>query len=136
MKFVRFKKFVGKRKKKQFVYLRVFYIFTSWFEINNIVSRNRERRKDREGIATDSSAYEINYYFGENWWGSNLTPLYSCWGVVYTVYFVQRNFKVTSCASRCRSRGTTTAANDARMIKLELEAKSFVRETLNVSKIN
>lgn len=29
---------MGKRKKKQFVYLRVFYIFTSWFEINNIVS--------------------------------------------------------------------------------------------------
>lgn len=114
-----------------FIFLRVGFV-----EINNIVSRNRERRKDREGIATDSSAYEINYYFGENWWGSNLTPLYSCWGVVYTVYFVQRNFKVTSCASRCRSRGTTTAANDARMIKLELEAKSFVRETLNVSKIN
>lgn len=124
------------RRNSLYIYVYFIFLRVGFVEINNIVSRNRERRKDREGIATDSSAYEINYYFGENWWRSNLTPLYSCWGIVYTVYFVQRNFKVTSCASRCRSHSTTTAANDARMIKLELEAKSFVRETLNVSKIN
>lgn len=87
-------------------YKFIFLQATSW-GINNSFEIGKEGSESME-ITTDSSTYEINYLAKiggdliqfrctRNW--ERYRAYWRKGGVVYTAYFGQRNFKVTSCAS-------------------------------------